>query len=741
MGSTENLKSFLRQVRQDAFLRIFLVVFILLHLPYFLPDTRSQNIETYGLFVSVLFLLPVTVIALWPRRRDGFHSNERFFWKALSIAFAAWWLVNMMYLFWPEDSWSASIDVVTDSIFLVSYISWLVAASSRSHFQDDQNSSRSSRWMLTTVVSVLSFGLFFYFILIPSRLAPVVYDYWIPSLLFYTGIDCILAVSFVHMALAARKQRWRVLYGLLAVANIAFASLDLLEALDYRSVYSWASYAGSDTLWSLPFLLMLVIARARSFNYPESDTEIDRETGVKDILEANISPIIMMSFILPVLHVLLDQLGLLQDSMRKAQGTVVLFSLVIFWVLVIMENVYLRIATQKAKAQSAELEELRVKQEVAERAEKAKGRFLANVSHEIRTPMNGILGMSDILLCSDLNSDQRQHATLLQSSAKEMINVVDDILDYSKIEAGELSLVPKPFRLDQLARQVVDLFGATEKLENVEMNLVIQDDVPLEIEADASRLRQVLVNLVSNAVKFTAEGEITIRFSVLDRSESSARIHCEVSDSGIGIKTAEVDGLFQPFSQGDESTSRKFGGSGLGLAISRQIIEAHGGKIGASARPDGDSGAVFWFEIPLRLAQVSPAAPIQAVEKAPVSHSTKKILLAEDDRVNQFVTVKQLEELGHQVDIANNGHEALKALDQDSYALVLMDCQMPELDGLQATRLIREKGYSKSELPIIALTANVFDEDREACFECGMNDFITKPVIRENFLAVLAKWL
>jgi signal transduction histidine kinase len=413
----------------------------------------------------------------------------------------------------------------------------------------------------------------------------------------------------------------------------------------------------------------------------------------------------------------------------------------IFWVLAVIENIYLRIGAQRARLQSAELEELRVKQAVAERAEQTKGRFLANVSHEIRTPMNGILGMSDILLSGELNGDQRHHASLLQSSAKEMISVVDDILDYSKIEAGELSLKLEPLRLDQLSRQVVDLFGATEKLKNVEMNLVIEDDVPLDIEADASRLRQVLVNLVSNAVKFTENGEVTIQFSLLDRPDSSACIRCEVSDSGIGISTAEVDELFRPFSQGDESTSRKFGGSGLGLAISKQIIEAHSGTIGAFSRTNGHQGSVFWFEIPLQLAQVKTQLPAQATEHTRAELPTKRILLAEDDLVNQFVTVKQLEGLGHQVDIANNGHEVLKALDQDSYALILMDCQMPELDGLQATRMIREKGYSQAELPIIALTANVFDGDREACFESGMNDFITKPVVREKFLAVLTKWL
>ena len=194
-----------------------------------------------------------------------------------------------------------------------------------------------------------------------------------------------------------------------------------------------------------------------------------------------------------------------------------------------------------------------------------------------------------------------------------------------------------------------------------------------------------------------------------------------------------------PFSQGDESTSRKYGGSGLGLAISKRIVEAHSGKIGAFGQPG--EGSVFWFEIPFRIAEGEVVAQQQHVDRTPLMGTQKRILLAEDDIVNQIVAVKQLEVLGQQVDVAGNGREVLEALDRDSYDLILMDCQMPELDGLQATRLIREKGYSKTDLPVIALTANVFDEDRERCIEAGMNDFIAKPVLLENLRKVLVNWL
>ena len=263
--------------------------------------------------------------------------------------------------------------------------------------------------------------------------------------------------------------------------------------------------------------------------------------------------------------------------------------------------------------------------------------------------------------------------------------------------------------------------------------------MPLMLEADSARLRQVLVNLVANAIKFTDEGEIRVQFSLVNLSESTATILCEISDSGTGISPEFKEKLFLPFSKGDESNSRKYGGSGLGLAISKQIVEAHGGEIGVNSEPG--AGSVFWFEIPLTLSQDISEAPLKEPEVERVQKSNKRILLAEDDMVNQFVAVRQLEQLGQKVDVVSDGHQVLNALDKQAYALILMDCQMPELDGLKATRLIREKGYSESDLPIVALTANVFERDRENCFEAGMNDFLAKPVLLENLRDILVKWL
>jgi signal transduction histidine kinase/CheY-like chemotaxis protein len=412
--------------------------------------------------------------------------------------------------------------------------------------------------------------------------------------------------------------------------------------------------------------------------------------------------------------------------------------LLIIWSLAFIENRSLRQAARAAEIQAAELEQLRIQQKVTERSEQAKARFLANVSHEIRTPMNGILGMSEILLRSNLNSEQWSQAELVNSSAQGLLGIIDDILEFSKFEAGELSFVEQPFDLEDVSGHVVDLFRASGKQKNVRLRLEIQDDVPLQLEGDSSRLRQVLMNLVSNAVKFTPEGEIRIQFSLRESTGSEIRLRCEVSDSGIGVNPETVDQLFLPFSQGDESTSRKYGGSGLGLAISKQIVEAQSGEIGVFA--DAEKGSTFWFELPYKLSATQGDASEKVSESIPEKDTGARILIAEDDQVSQIVAMKQLEALGKEADLVSNGKEVLEALKKRSYSLILMDCQMPEMDGFQATGHIREQGYSQTDLPIIALTAHVLDEDRDRCFAAGMNDVLSKPVLLERLRAVLTKW-
>jgi signal transduction histidine kinase/CheY-like chemotaxis protein len=543
-------------------------------------------------------------------------------------------------------------------------------------------------------------------------------------------------LSGISLWLCTHKIKYHFL--LSQILAVIALSISLLAVIGYlyvdHSLYRVATYIPMALHTAVTFLLLTLGILFASGEHGFMSVIMHKNIGGK--ISRILLPItLLIPMILGWLRLEGQRKGLFALEFGTALLTIA--TIMIFTLLIWGLSWSINLADEKRK--KAELATLSAKLE-AEDAKKVQEQFLANMSHEIRTPINGVIGMTQLIQGTELNREQKEYFNVIIESASNLLVIINDILDVTKMKAGKILLEDVPYSLRDMSRTLIKIFKLKAAQKDISLNCEIDSRVPEILSGDPVRLNQILINLLNNAIKFTEKGGVDLNIQLLREDDATVTIQFDIRDTGIGIGADKILSVFESFTQASNETTRKYGGTGLGLTISKQLIEMQGGEISVSSIPG--TGSTFSFYLTIKRAAKETILHEKNVsqDNGSDSLSNLKILLAEDNLINQVVASKLLSKRGAEVDIANNGREVIEKLALKEYRIILMDIQMPEMDGLETTEFIRNSGASFARIPIIALTASALVSEKSKCFEAGMDDYLSKPFKAEELFEKVSSW-